>query len=339
MRARAFAAVAAATAIAALSICGSAGAAKPVHRTDKSNMRVVKPSITETFVFRGSNGYTIVGTLRDRHELDLTVSSAGGSGLTRTSYSLEAPQKRGSHDIKVSLGKLGRIDVRFVAQSVKHEKAFLPACEGPRPRIEAGRFVGRIDFRGEDGYTDAHLEGADGLVTVQPELRCNLAKLKAELDEILGGGEKGESSEEEPEKGAKEVEFHVVVLQSKPQHPAVVFKASRISMRQPNGKSYSLANFSVKAERHRGRIDETAEAIQLLEPGSAFQVPDLTHLTQEGVVKPPAPFTGSATYRRESPHSLSWTGDLAVNLPGFGLVHLAGPKATATVCADDGCGY
>ena len=49
-----------------------------------------------------------------------------------------------------------------------------------------------------------------------------------------------------------------------------------------------------------------------------LKVPDLTHLTQEGVIKPPAPFTGSATYLRESADSISWTGDLSVDLPGFG---------------------
>ena len=88
---------------------------------------------------------------------------------------------------------------------------------------------------------------------------------------------------------------------------------------------------------HRGRIDEKAEAIQLFDPGSAFKVPDLTHLTREAIIKPPAPFSGSATYRRESPREVSWVGDLSVNLPGFGEVPLAGRAATATVCADAGC--
>jgi hypothetical protein len=302
---------------------------------------VVKPSISEAFAFRGTNGFLVSGTLRDRHDLTLTVNRERGPGLTYTTYKLEAPQQPGSNDIDVSLGKLGRIDAHFVPQSIRHEKAVFPACEGNRPRIEEGLLVGRIDFHGEGGYTEADLKRAYSEVKVEPELRCNMAKLKAELDEILGGGEKGESKEKEAKKGPKEaeeeVEFHVLVLQSKPQHPSVTYKASRVSSREPNGKSYSLANFLVQAERNLGRIEEAAVSVELFEPGSEFEVPDLTHLTREAIVKPPAPYSGSATYRRESSHSVSWTGDLAVNLPGFGLVHLAGPRTTATLCADDGC--
>jgi len=60
-------------------------------------------------------------------------------------------------------------------------------------------------------------------------------------------------------------------------------------------------------------------------------------LTKEVVVEPPAPFLGSATLRRESPQETAWTGDLRVNLPGFGVVPLTGPDTDVTLCADDGC--
>lgn len=158
------------------------------------------------------------------------------------------------------------------------------------------------------------------------------------LGELGGTGKhekKGEKGSGEAE-GA-EPEVHLVKLKAKVKDHQIAFEASRISVRKPGKQERSLTSFSVSAERHRGRIDEIASASALFEPGSAFTVPDITHLTHEGVVKPPAPFSGSATYRRESPRSLSWTGDLAVSLPGFGFVHLAGPKTIATVCADERC--
>ncbi len=284
-------------------------------------------------------------TLKDRHALTITVIPTHGRGFSLTKYSLEARGQRGSDAIKASLGKLGSIDVHFVAESSHHEKPALPGCEGGRPRIEEGSFVGQIHFHGENGYTRVDVHRAGGQVLVQPKLRCNVAAEEAELKKLLEELEelgKREASEEKKEKGSGEAEepepeTHGVKLEAKANGRRITFEASRISARVPGKKGTSFANFSVQAERHRGRIDEVSTTALLFEPGSAFKVPDITHLAQEGVIKPPAPFSGSATYRRESPHSLSWTGDLSVELPGFGDVSLAGSQTTATVCADDGC--
>ncbi|MBS1883265.1 MAG: hypothetical protein JSS97_09940 [Actinobacteria bacterium] len=343
MRAKAFAAVAAATVVAALSpAVGAATGAHPINRHPKPTYQTLRSSIDEIFYLHGTNGFAVVGKLRDRHELALTALSTRGKSISSTTYTLDAPQRHGSDGIEARLGRLGSIDVRFVAESTHHGKPLFPSCKGGRPTIEEGRFVGQIRFHGEDGYTDVDVHGAPGQVTTQPTLRCNLGAVKAELKKLLeelGGAGKNEKKEEKGAGEAEEAEpeLHLVKLEAKVKDRQITFEASRVSARKPDKRARSFTSFSVKAERHRGRIDEVASASAAFEPGSAFTVPDITHLTQEGVVKPPAPFSGSATYRRESPHSLSWTGDLAVNLPGFGLVHLAGPKATATVCADAGC--
>jgi hypothetical protein len=285
-----------------------------------------------------------VGTLRDRHALSLTVVPTGGNGFSLTTYSLEAPQKPGSDRIKANLGKLGRIDVRFVAESSHHEKAPLPSCEGDKPRMEKGRFVGQIHFHGEDGYTRVDVHHAGGQVSIQPKQRCNVGAAEAELDKLveelaeeIDKEEKKEKGSEEPE--GPEPEVHLVKLKAKTEANGrqVAFDASRLSSRVPGKKGTSFASFSVKAERHRGRIDETSSASLIFEPGAAFKVPDLTHLTSEAVVKPPRPFLGSATFRRESADRVTWKGDLKVALPGLGVVPLAGPKFTTTICADSGC--
>lgn len=221
----------------------------------------------------------------------------------------------------------------------------LPSCEVDKPTVEEGTFVGQIHFRGENGYTRVDVQRAGGQILIQPKLRCNLGAAEAELNKLLEELEdpgEGEGSEEKKEKGSGEAEesgpeFHVVKLKAKAKGRQIAFEASRISAREPGKKGTSFTSFSVEAERHRGRIDEVSSTSLIFEPGSAFKVPDITHLAQEGVVKPPAPFSGSATYRRGSRHSLSWTGDLSVNLPGFGDVRLAGRQTTATVCADEGC--
>lgn len=350
MRAKAIAAIAAAIAIAALPAgIGSATAAKPANRHPKPVYKTIKPSIDESLYLAGSHGYLIVMSLKDRQALSITVIPTSGKGFSLTKYSLKVPQRPGSELIKANLGKLGSIDVHFVSESSHHEKGPFDSCEGGKPTVEEGSFVGQIHFHGEDGYTDVDVHGADGQIATQPKLRCNLTAITAEVEELLEElgeelgkeAEKGEA-EEKKEKGSGEAEEaepddHKVKLKAEAKGRQITFEAARLSEREPGKKGTSFTTFSVKAERHRGRIDETASASLIFEPGSAFKVPDITHLTQEGTIKPPAPFSGSATYRRESPHSLSWTGDLSVNLAGFGDVRLAGKQTTVAVCADDGC--
>jgi hypothetical protein len=47
-------------------------------------------------------------------------------------------------------------------------------------------------------------------------------------------------------------------------------------------------------------------------------------------IEPPAPFSGSATYLSSPEYpSGSWTGSLAGDFPGVGMVSLAGPEFCA----------
>jgi hypothetical protein len=55
----------------------------------------------------------------------------------------------------------------------------------------------------------------------------------------------------------------------------------------------------------------------------------------EAIVNPPSPFSGSATFRRESRKESKWSGDLKVDLPGFGTVPLTGRGAQATLCVSE----
>lgn len=58
---------------------------------------------------------------------------------------------------------------------------------------------------------------------------------------------------------------------------------------------------------------------------------------RSATIDPPSPFTGSATFQQESSKDFSWTGDLAVELPGIGEVNLAGPKFETELCLGRRC--
>ena len=233
--------------------------------------------------------------------------------------------------------------MHFVASSTK-EEAPAEFCTGGKTRTEEGHWAGRIVFRGEQDYTRIAARRAPGTVVTKPTEICHpgklngaLKKLLREIEKELKEPEKGGGKKEAEEAEEREGEAHAVEVKVRVKHRLIAFAGSRGSARDAKGKETALTNFVAVAKRRRGRIEESSVVLELLTPGSAFKVPDLTHLSREGVVKPPAPFSGSATYRRKSPHSLSWTGDLSVNLPGFGDVRLAGSQTIATVCADDGC--
>lgn len=331
-----------------LSPAASAAAhGKPASRHGKPHGHVhrTKASVSDEMRLRGTNGFKVKVTLDNRSRLTVFAEPPGGSStLAFTSYALKAPQAPGSEEIRASLGKLGRIDMRFVADSVK-EEAPSGFCTGDKSRAETGHWVGRVVFRGEHDYTRVDARRAPGVVVSKPALICHPGKLKGELKKLLREIEK-ELKELEKEVGKEgseaieelESEIHTVEVKVRRRHQLIAFAASRGSAPDGKGKEKALTNFVAAAKRNRGRIEEASVVLQLLGPGRAFRVPDITHLTREGVIEPPAPFSGSATYRRESPHSLSWTGDLSVELPGFGNVHLAGPRTRTTVCADDGCG-
>jgi hypothetical protein len=341
VRAKGFAAVAAATAIVALVFGGPAGAAgKPANRHPKPKTESTKAATIEGFALRGTNGYAVGVTLRDRHELVIAVLPPGAY-LAATDYKLEAQQVPGSDTIKARFGKLGKIDMRFVRGATK-EEANAPGCTGAKTKVEKGHWVGLIVFRGERGYTEARASHRTGAVVTEPAQTCRATpvptgkqRLAREIEEVTKrtGGKTGESKE-----GEREPEAHVLELKAKSDVHGrqVIFSASRASIRERKGKGFAFTNFVVQAQGHLGKIEETGAAFGILEPGSDFRVPDITHLTREVVIGPATPFSGTGTYRQPN-HSATWTGDLAVNLPGFGRVPLAGRRTTATLCADDGC--
>jgi hypothetical protein len=65
---------------------------------------------------------------------------------------------------------------------------------------------------------------------------------------------------------------------------------------------------------------------------STLLTPNQQEPLAEAVIEPPAPFSGSATFHLEGPKKASWTGNLAVELPGAGKVPLTGDEIYAGAC-------
>jgi hypothetical protein len=337
VRAKAIAAIAAATAIAALLAPGAAAAAGPVAKGREHN-----PTLVSSLVLRGSHGYLVGVTLINRRKLEVTATPEGSNGpgglfnVVTDAYSLHAPQPRGLNGIKASLGKFGRIDLRFVPDSESEVKALLSACKGEKYKVQIGTFVGRIAFRGARGYTRARATHVFGTVLTAPAPSCHNSS--GHRPHERSPHQRARSMMIAMARRATKPSAHLLALGAATvaHGRKVGFGALRLSASK-KGKEVAFDTFVATASRDLGRIHEEASATQLLLRGPYFKVPDLTRMTSEAMIQPPLPFLGSGTFRRESADKVSWVGDLRVTLPGFGSVPLAGPAFKTAMCLDSGC--
>lgn len=198
--------------------------------------------------------------------------------------------------IHADLGAVGEVDVDFAPTGqarMEHSN-----CGGRPVAVDSGRYVGAIDFNGEQGYSEAHATGARGDATFALSLVC----IKTGV-EGFGGHSPGALLSVHRRGGSR-----------------FEFEARKNS---PN----RVARFSASIHERRGplQIDRGVE----VEGGSAafeYDVPAGT-----AAVSPPAPFSGEAAFLRGPGKSTSWHGDLSVDFPGRAGVHLAGPGSRASL--------
>jgi hypothetical protein len=174
-----------------------------------------------------------------------------------------------------------------------------------------GFFVGRFRFRGERGYTSVAVHRVQG--GVGDPLAISPKRPECEFHESAA------------ERTAYQ---HSVGLEASTWGTGVQdsFSVSRVSARRlasqreaSTAKSDGYFFFAVVGEMRRGmRIIRLVGAFS---PPSDFVFDQsLTSAT----VTPPPPFSGSGSFLRNTDDSTTWTGSLAVAIPGLGTVPLAG---------------
>lgn len=299
-----------------------------------------KARVTQMLSVTGINGYKIELRLEDRRRLQLDAVKADlrRGTVSNVFYSLKAPQPAHSDDIKARIAGIARIDVRFVpTETTKSPPLEGPECGTASLTTESGHYVGTIFFRGEHGYTRARARSAPGSVERQPPHRCSTPPKAVERDPAVEKEEVEtiEKLEVEEQKGEAD-ETGEVRMTAIDAGRKVIFAASR-NERHRRGKNPQESTFEVFQFRHRGRLKEDSVVVQFSSKGSSFELPDANHPTDEAVISPSSPFSGSATFRRPSADSVTWTGNLKVDMPAFGTLPLTGPRVEASLCLASGC--
>jgi hypothetical protein len=277
--------------IALLALPGTAGA--------KGGGFVLGPSHSVELRLKGSKGYSI-SIEGDRETVTLTAERKGSSA------SYTAKGFTSATRIKARLGRLGRVSVRFHSRG-RPKRVPLPQdiCRGEAQTVQSGTWVGRIEFKGEQGYTAAHATRARGAITDTPKVIC--------------------SSHEGKE--GKLPDFQATILNAASDGKGI-FATSFSSEARPSIASSGFA--ASLFEMHRRGL-AIFRSISTDAKSDAFAVSEEDGHISSATIAPPVPFKGTATFQRTRGSEGTWTGTLAGDFPGRGEVTLAGPKFSAKV--------
>lgn len=199
----------------------------------------------------------------------------------------------------------------------------------PAPAIrrttEEGYFAGSFVLHGERGYTTIEAARVSGVIVRQGATDCQVAPHPGR------NAETRKEAKEIAETAAEMDEFRFLAGE---RSGDLVFQASRALIRP--GSKQTMSTFDVTAEgadvgpfqvyRSAFVFDANRDA------ASHFLTPNQQEPLAEAVIEPGVPFSGSATFKLEGTKKATWTGDLAVELPGAGKVPLTGDGFYSGLC-------
>jgi len=280
----------------------------PTSAVAKRGYYATDPSSSMQVQLRGSNGY------------GFSLSGDGGYVFLSVQGHHAAVQylahgAAGKGRIKARFGSLGRVALRFHPRGKAHlHEERERSCRGGDSLIQPGVFVGKLDFEGEQGYTAIHASRIKGTVTHTKRQVCK-----------NNGGEEGFPSS-----------LKLTLVNAAADKSGISFNAFRVESKSKPGLSGISFNATVVESRPGLSVFRSIQATAA--DSAAFSVVTSHGQVDEATVTPPAPFSGSATYRRAvAKNSETWAGSLAGDFPGLGTVSLAGPKFCAEGVLLKGC--
>ena len=247
--------------------------------------------IPGAFRLQASNGYTLqvlgLRSYKGRPSSILLIVSRTGQEVTYF-----APATITETSIQANLGTLGEISVTF-------QRSGRPAttrCGKDTISFDSGRYEGKIEFHGEEGYTDAEAMSAPGSIDVYLEGLCDGFASE-------GGGPRG---------GAQ---LHI-------RNPALGPELTVVK-----SHTGAAAFFGVILNEFTNGIG--IERFMSLRMRSGCFTYDRRLRT--ATLRPPAPFFGTGKFDRRKKAGKRWSGNLMVDMPGRAGVPLTGSALRATL--------
>jgi hypothetical protein len=248
-----------------------------------------------TIKLGASNGYEVEFTALRFSKRQPVAAVSARRATASASYTVRPPAGAGIH---ATFGALGQVDLRFQ----RRKKAVERPERNCRWIIETGVFRGSFRFAGEGGYFASEAIDPEGEVFRLPDGFCGLGSFRPGLPPGL-------PSET------------VLAARARTAAGEVSFRASRL--RIDHGPI--LFNASTK---ERVEAMDITRSVRIPGQKGGFTATG----TSRGAVSPPLPFSGSARFRDPRNGPATWTGTLAVSLPGREGIALAGEGFTARLC-------
>lgn len=244
------------------------------------------------FVVKASNGYTmrVLAFSEDDYRKGevLILLSREDSAVAYFSPATVTDTK-----IDADLGELGRISLEFVPSGRK--KRLHTNCDSGPTAFDGGSYVGTLEFSGEEGFT--HVSATQIPFTPRP-----LVEL------VCGMGSEGEGVGP----GLPGVRLRAIAGRGR----------NKVSLQVNQNRPEARVRVEAAIEERRGSL-WVAREVERTYPAAAFH---FDSRLRSAVLRPPAPFSGSAVYRRDADAPDRWTGSLAVDFPGDSNVALAGVR-------------
>jgi hypothetical protein len=252
------------------------------------------PVATIAFKLKASDGYSIFAygvASHDSHPATLILFVQRPGAFVTYSF----PAQVTEDGVRADLGELGEIAVSFhPSDEVRRERS---SCGGKLAIFKAGFYEGQINFTGEEGYTEVNAVRAPLDIRFLLDLLCPGSGWSS------GGPGAMLRARQQLDDGS-ETSFEAI--KNGP--------AARVSL--------------VAGIRERRGAVRIERAIDARAKAAAFAYDPML---RDATVALPPPFSGSATFRRGSGGSNSWSGDLAVDFPGHSDVSLARAPLKATL--------
>lgn len=206
--------------------------------------------------------------------------------------------------LKVRFGGLGHIDVGFTSTQTLNSTEPPEGCTGEPRTLREGVFTGTIDFSGERDYVQIAASQAEGSMSVISQWQCP--------EEPTPFATFSRSFLRNPAKEGRSASLHVMRRACN----CGLFAGTH---RRANGPWRSIF-YGVKGELREGM--EILRISIAHGGGSAFV---FDHEAGTATLRPPAPFSGHATYRRRAEGRELWRSTIRVPLLGAPPLKTDGP--------------
>jgi hypothetical protein len=231
------------------------------------------------------------------------------------------------HGIEADFGEFGRVDLRFAGSPKRSPSLLAMNCTAEKRGVrQEGVMRGRVEFESLGGVVQLQTRRVGrGQTWHSPRRTCTTKPgyVPSGGPEIFRRSGKREAESESPIKTfvarahllARTIDLYAVRIERR------VIDVSATSTRR-----FGPVLVSTSVHAPEDEVEGPGDAVMLSIRGRGPQPPGAT-------LRASAPFSGSATYRRQPGTPPSWLGSLAVEMPGEGALPLAGPGFHAALCA------